>query len=72
MSEKIHEALPVKIARITVKSLGYLLVFGTIIFFIWRAFISTAIPAEVKFLSPNDTLRDAYEAAIGYTASYSW
>ena len=63
MSEKIHEALPVKIARITVKSLGYLLVFGTIIFFIWRAFFSTAIPAEVKFLSPNDTLRDAYEAA---------
>jgi hypothetical protein len=63
MSEHIREALPVKIARLTVKAVGYLLVFGTIIFFIWRAFFSTAVPAEVKYISPNDTLRAAYLAA---------
>ena len=48
MSERIREPIPVKIAKITVKSVGYLLVFGTILFFIWRAFISTIVPAEVK------------------------
>ena len=64
MSEHIHESLPVKIARLTVKAIGLLLVFGTIIFFIWRAFFSTAIPAEVRSLSPNPALRDAYEVAL--------
>jgi hypothetical protein len=64
MSERIREPIPVKIAKITVKSVGYLLVFGTILFFIWRAFFSTAIPAEVKHLSPNAPLRDAYKAAL--------
>ena len=64
MSERIREPIPVKIAKITVKSVGYLLVFGTILFFIWRAFFSTAIPAEIKFLSPNAPLRDAYKAAL--------
>ena len=64
MSERIREPIPVKIAKITVKSVGYLLVFGTILFFIWRAFFSTAIPAEVKYLSPNAPLRDAYKAAL--------
>ena len=64
MSERIREPIPVKIAKITVKSVGYLLVFGTILFFIWRAFFSTAIPAEIKFLSPNTPLRDAYKAAL--------
>ena len=64
MSEHIHESLPVKIARLTVKAVGLLLVFGTIIFFIWRAFFSTAIPAEVRSLSPNPALRDAYEATL--------
>jgi hypothetical protein len=64
MSERIREPIPVKIAKITVKSVGYLLVFGTILFFIWRAFFSTAIPAEIKYLSPNAPLRDAYKAAL--------
>lgn len=64
MSEKIHEALPVKIARLTVKALGMILVFGTILFFIWRAFISTIVPAEVKYLSANAPLKEAYEAAL--------
>ena len=64
MSEQTHQPLLIRIAKITVKSVGLLLVFGTIIFFIWRAFFSTAIPAEVKFLSPNPALRDAYKAAL--------
>lgn len=64
MSERIREPIPVKIAKITVKSVGYLLVFGTILFFIWRAFFSTAVPSEVKYLSPNTPLRDAYKAAL--------
>ena len=64
MSEQFRESVMTKIARITVKSVGYILVFGTILFFIWRAFFSTAIPAEVKFLSPNPALRDAYKAAL--------
>ena len=63
MSEQTHQPLLIRIAKITVKSVGLLLVFGTIIFFIWRAFFSTAIPAEVKFLSPNPALRDAYKTA---------
>jgi hypothetical protein len=64
MSETIHESLPVKIARLTVKALGMLLVFGTILFFIWRAFISTVVPAEVKYLSANAPLKEAYAAAL--------
>ena len=64
MSEPIHESLPVKIARLTVKSIGLLLVFGTIIFFIWRAFFSTVIPSEVRSLAPNPALKEAYETAL--------
>lgn len=63
MSEQVKESLIVKIARLTVKAVGMILVFGTIIFFIWRAFISTIVPAEVKGLAPNDALRKAYESA---------
>ena len=64
MSEQNRDSLMTKIAKITVKAVGYLLVFGTILFFIWRAFFSTAIPAEIKYLSPNTPLRDAYKAAL--------
>ena len=64
MSEPIRESLPVKIARLTVKSIGLLLVFGTIIFFIWRAFFSTVIPSEVRSLAPNPALKEAYETAL--------
>ena len=64
MSEQSRESVMTKIARITVKAVGYLLVFGTIIFFIWRAFFSTAVPAEVKLLSPNPALKAAHEAAL--------
>lgn len=64
MSEHVKESLFVKIARITVKSIGMILVFGTIIFFIWRAFISTIVPAEVKYLSANAPLKEAYATAL--------
>ena len=63
MSEHIKDTLFVRIMKLTVKSVGLILVFGTIIFFIWRAFISTITPAEVKHLAVNDTLREAYNAA---------
>ena len=64
MSEQTRQPLPIRIARITVKSVGLLLVFGTIIFFIWRAFFSTVIPAEVRSISPNAALKEAYTAAL--------
>ena len=64
MSEQVKESLFTKIARLTVKAIGMILVFGTIIFFIWRAFISTVVPAEVKYLSANTPLKEAYEAAL--------
>ena len=64
MSEQTRDSLMTRIAKITVKSVGYLLVFGTILFFIWRAFFSTAVPAEVKSLSANPALKTAYEAAL--------
>ena len=64
MSEHAKESLFTKIARLTVKAVGMILVFGTIIFFIWRAFFSTIRPAEVRHISANGTLREAYEAAL--------
>lgn len=64
MSEQVKESLFVRIVKLTVKAVGLLLVFGTIFFFIWRAFFSTAVPSEVKGLSPNAALREAYEAAL--------
>ena len=64
MSEQTRDSLMTRIAKITVKSVGYLLVFGTILFFIWRAFFSTAVPTEVKSLSANPALKAAYEAAL--------
>lgn len=63
MSEQVKDSLFVRIMKITVKAVGLILVFGTIIFFIWRAFFSTVIPAEVKHLAANDALREAYKAA---------
>ena len=64
MSEQSRESVMTKIAKITVKAVGYLLVFGTILFFIWRAFFSTAVPTEVKSLSANPALKAAYETAL--------
>ena len=64
MSEQNRDSLMTKIAKITVKAVGYLLVFGTILFFIWRSFFSTNVPAEVKALSANTPLKEAYETAL--------
>ena len=63
MREYTKEALPVRIMKLTVKAVGLTIIFGTIIFFLWRAFVSTVIPAEVEGLSPNRPLRDAWTAA---------
>ncbi len=63
MSEHIKESLPIRIMKITVKAVGLILVFGTIIFFLWRAFISTIVPEEVDGLAVNDTLHTAWKSA---------
>jgi hypothetical protein len=63
MSEHIKESLPVRIMKITVEAIGLTLVFGTIIFFLWRAFISTIIPDEVDGLAPNAPLQAAFLSA---------
>ena len=62
MSEYRRESLPIRIMKIIVKAIGYTLVFGTTIFFLWRAFISTNIPDEVDGLSPNPALHAAWQA----------
>ena len=58
-----RESLPVRIMKITVKAVCLTVIFGTILFFLWRAFISTIIPDEVDGLAPNDTLQAAWLAA---------
>ncbi len=64
MSEQVKDILFVKIAKLTVKAIGFILVFGTIVFFIWRAFFSTISPSEVKSLSVNAPLQEAYRTAL--------
>lgn len=63
MSEQMHESLMIKIMKITVKAIGLILVFGTIIFFLWRAFISTIVPGEVDGLAINPQVHAAWKAA---------
>ncbi len=63
MREHTREALPIRIMKITVKAVGLTIIFGTIIFFLWRAFVSTIVPDEVDGLSPNANLRAAWVAA---------
>lgn len=60
---KTREALPVRIMKITVKAVCLTIIFGTTLFLLWRAFISTIIPAEVEGLVPNDTLKAAWLSA---------
>ena len=64
MSESMPDSLMIKIMKITVKAVGMILVFGTILFFIWRVFFSTIVPDEVKRLSVNQNLKQAYETAL--------
>ncbi len=63
MREYTREALPIRIMKLTVKAIGLTIIFGTIIFFLWRAFVSTIIPDEVDGLSPNANLHAAWVAA---------
>ena len=63
MSNYGRDGLAVRIMKIVVKAIGLTLVFGTSIFFIWRAFFSTVIPDEVNGLVINDGLHAAWEEA---------
>lgn len=63
MNKHHSEPLFVRIMKVTVKAICLTLVFGTSLFFIWRAFFSTAIPAEVNGLAVNDTLYAAWQTA---------
>ena len=60
---RTRESLPIRIMKITVKAVCLTVIFGTTLFFLWRAFISTIIPAEVEGLSPNAPLKAAWQAA---------
>ena len=60
---RFPESLPVRIAKITLKALGLILVFGTIVFFLWRAFISTIVPSEIAGLAPS--ARIAFKTSAG-------
>ena len=60
MKELAKEPLFIRIMKITVKAIGLTLVFGTIVFFLWRAFISTIIPGEVDGLAVNPILHAAW------------
>ncbi len=62
MSVKTTESAFLKITKFTLKALGLILVFGTIIFFLWRVF-SSGNPKELESLTPNAPLRDALLAA---------
>ncbi len=62
MSKKTTESTFLKITKFTLKALGLILVFGTIIFFLWRVF-SSGNPSKLEDLTPNAPLRDAALAA---------
>ncbi len=62
MSVKTTESPFLKVVKFTLKALGLILVFGTIIFFLWRVF-SSGNPKELENLTPNRPLREAAEAA---------
>ncbi len=62
MSVKTTESTFLKITKFTLKALGLILVFGTIIFFLWRVF-SSGNPKELERLTPNASLRNALLAA---------
>ncbi len=58
MSVKTTEATPLKVIKFILKAFGLILVFGTIIFFLWRVF-SSGNPSELEALTPNASLHDA-------------
>ena len=63
MRDQVQDSTLVRVAKISVKAVGLLLVFGTIIFFLWRAFVSTIVPDKVDGLAINDTLYTAWQTA---------
>ena len=63
MRSRTREPLPIRIIKILLKSVALILIVGTIIFFLWRAFISTIVPKEVDGLAPNAPLHAAWQAA---------
>ncbi len=62
MSNPTTDSLGLRIVKYTVKAIGLILVFGTIIFFLWRVFTS-GNPKDLERLTPNAPLRDALVAA---------
>ncbi len=62
MSSKTKQSLPLRITKYTVKAIGLILVFGTIIFFLWRVFTS-GNPKDMERLTPNAPLKEACLAA---------
>ncbi len=62
MNTQTNENMAWRITKIAVKVLGRTLVFGTIIFFLWRVF-SSGDPKDLVRLTPNDALHAAFLAA---------
>ncbi len=60
---QVTQSTPIRIVKYTVKAIGLLIVFGTIIFFLWRVFTS-GNPKELERLTPNAPLCEAYDAAV--------
>ncbi len=62
MKTQFAESPWIKVVKWILKSLGLLIVFGTIIFFLWRVFTS-GNPKALERLTPNAPLKEAYLAA---------
>ena len=63
MRSRTRESLPIRIMKILLKVICLTIIFGTIIFLLWRAFISTIVPKEVDGLAPNAPLHTAWQTA---------
>ncbi len=62
MKSQTNHSPFLRVMKFILKALGLILVFGTIIFFLWRVFTS-GNPKDMERLTPNDVLREAYKAA---------
>ncbi len=58
MSSKTTEAPAARILKYVLKAAALMIVFGTIVFFLWRVF-SSGNPRALERLTPNGALRDA-------------
>ena len=59
----MNQSLGGKIFKYTMKSIGLILVFGTIGILLWRMF-SSGDPTSMKTLDVNPVLKEAYEKAV--------